>query len=108
MDIVYCYNNGKRVARWVFFYLPLFEKAILGPISNKLNVKATELNILLEGYSQRFYWRLDGCEGLMGRAGCGGAIGQSLQESNGQGNTGDSSQILMEYFTIENRLISVA
>lgn len=46
-------------------------------------------------------WRFDG------RSGVRGAIGQSLQESNGQG-TGDSSQILMEYFTIENRLISVA
>lgn len=43
----------------------------------------------------------------MGGAECGGAIGQSLQESNGQGNTGDSSQILMDYFTLENRLISV-
>lgn len=108
MDIVYCYNNGKRVVRWDFFYLPLFKKAILGPISNKLNVKATELNILLEGYSQRGYWRLDGCDGLLGGAECGGAKGQSLQESNGQGNTGDISQILMEYFTIESRLISVA
>lgn len=37
---------------------------------------------------------------LAGGAECGVAIGQSLQDSNGQGNTGDSSQILMEYFTI--------
>lgn len=77
MDLVFRYNiENKEPHAESFFYLSLFKKAIHGSISNKLDVKATELNIWLEGYTQR-YWGLDGCEGLMGGVECGGTIGQS-------------------------------
>lgn len=78
MDLVFRYNIGnKEPHAESFLYLSLFKKAIHGSISKKLNVKATELNIWLEGYSQMGYWRLEGCEGLMGGVECGGTIGQS-------------------------------